>query len=341
MANMNALYEVHQYQKPQVNLSCSTPIRMWLVALCALLAVVQSSLSDGFSSLFLALAAVLTAVLTEFLILKKSDRISLLKDGSAVASALVLTLLLPNRINPVFACFGAVFAIAIIKHSFGGLGSNWLNPAAGAWLFIRLSWPNAFNQALESSSAEVIHARDFILNQNSILDSFRLFLNSTVFSFVRAELPGPYLNLFLSGRPGIIADRGILALLLGTIIISAFQASRIWVPAVWLGVFVLITRLAGALPHGGGWWEGDILYTLLTGGTLVSAFILAADPVTSAKSSWGIIGAAILGAFLAWFFRFPGAEPYGAVFSIVFINALLPMVRNIENSGLYEKRRKP
>ena len=67
--NSNIILERLQFQKPQVNLARSTAGRMWLVSLCAFMAVIQSSLGDSFSSLIIALAAVASAVLTESLIL--------------------------------------------------------------------------------------------------------------------------------------------------------------------------------------------------------------------------------------------------------------------------------
>jgi Na+-translocating ferredoxin:NAD+ oxidoreductase RnfD subunit len=335
--NQNILYAKLQFQKPQINISCPTAGRMWLVSLCALLAILQSGLSDSFYSLVLAMSAVVAAVLAEYLLIVHKGKTAVLKDGSAVATALILTLLLPNSISPVYAIMGAIFAIVVIKHCFGGLGSNWLNPAAGGWLFIRLSWPGVFNKALGESSFSILketvsHTQAGFLGTNLIP-----FLDKTVFSMFKVELPALYMDLFSLQQPGIIADRGLLGLLIGTILIIAFRAGRSWISAVWLLVFVFFTRLSGA--YGSGWWEGDMLFSLCTGGTLAVAFILAADPATNSKSNWCILGTAVAGGFLAWLFRFPGGEPYGAVYSIVVINAFLPIVRNLENHLLYRNRK--
>jgi electron transport complex protein RnfD len=355
-------YDKLNFQKPQINLARSTAGRMWLVSLCAFMVIVQSSLTDNFSSLIVALSAVLAAVLTEFFILHKRGRVFYLKDGSAVVSALILALLLPNRISPVYAMAGAAFAIAVVKHSFGGLGSNWLNPAVGGWLFIRFSWPSAFNAALETSPLSVLAgslSRGFANPQGSPLgilkidsgglfavpsgiDSLvRSFFNTFVFSITRAELPGGYIDLFSSPASGIIADRGVLALLMGTIIITASQVSRAWVPGLWLMVFSFLVRIAGALPYGGGWWSGDVLFALCSGGTLAAAFLLAADPATGAKSGWGIFLAALAGGGLTFLFRYQGDEPYGAVFAAALVNAVLPLIRKFERRWFYERRRNP
>jgi electron transport complex protein RnfD len=354
--NTSVLYERLQSHKPLVNLARPMIWRMWLVSLCAFITVAQSSLTDDFSSFAVALACIAGAALSEFLILFRSGRAGMLKDGSAVATALILALFLPNRIPPAYAFLGAVFAIAVVKHSFGGLGSNWLNPAAGGWLFIRFAWPGAFSKALENSPLAMLAENPASGFSNAQGPSFGLlnpdtglpraggigsavstFLNETVFSLTGAELPGGYIDLFSAGPPGIIADRGIAALLAGTIIITAARANRAWVPAVWLGVYCFMVRLAGALPYGGGWMSGDMLFGLFSGGTLGAAFLLASDPATSAKSGAGVLCTSGIGGFLAWLFRYGGAEPYGAVFAVIAINALVPLVGILE-SGFYEKR---
>jgi electron transport complex protein RnfD len=336
---------------------------MCLVCLCAVLALVQSSLTDSFNSLNIALVAVLSAIFTEFLILLKTHRQGELKDGSAAASALVFSLLLPNQIHPVYAVMGAVFAMVVVKHSFGGLGANWMNPALGGWLFVRLSWSGVFEKALDNSLLSVLDAGfgDGIaaaqgsplgilklisppgfLAFGSYLDStLRNFLNNTVFSLTGTELPSAYIDLLGSPFPGIIADRGLGALLLGTLIIAASQANRMLIPVVYLGVYGFFIYLFGALPYGGGMGEGDILFGFFTGGTMAAAFLLAADPAASPKSWGGIILSSVLAASLSYVFRYPGAEPYGAFFAVLFLNALLPLIRDFESRRLYNKGRSP
>jgi len=346
--NKNIHKEMYQGQKPQVNLARSTSGRMWLVSLCAFMVIIQSSLTDSYSSFMIALSAVFASVLTEFLILLKRGKEKALMDGSAVASALILTLLLPNRISPAYAALGAVFSIAVIKHSFGGLGANWLNPAAGGWLFIRFSWPAFFTGALEgsplSSIGESINGSGygidaFLAASSPSGEALRSFLNRTIFSLLGVELPSGYMGLFASHYPGIIADRGVLALLLGTVIIIASQANRFWVPVVYLAAFGFLVRFAGALPFGSGYWNGDVIFALCTGGTLAAAFFLAADPATSAKSYIGIFLTALAAGCTAFVFRWFGNETYGAILAAVFINAILPMFRVLESRQLYKRQR--
>jgi electron transport complex protein RnfD len=316
---------------------------MWLVSACAGLAILQSSLSDSFASLLVALTAVVGALFAELLAGALSGRRFARdgsepgRDGSAIASALVLTLLLPNQIHPVLAFLGAAFAMAVVKHSFGGLGANWLNPALGAWLFIRFSWPGAFASALEGSPlgffAENLSS-GFPLAPGS--DTFwTSLLNKVVFFPAGAELPLGYIDLFSYAGPGIIADRGILALLLGSILIIAGQACRFWIPLCFLGVYCLLIRLFGAMPFGGDFGTGDILAGLFSGGSLAAAFILVADPSTGPKSRVVALPAAVLAGVLSFVFRYIGSEPYGAFFAALLLNVLSPLFRCFETRFLY------
>jgi electron transport complex protein RnfD len=344
-----------EMEQPQINLAQSTALRMWMIFGCALATTVYSAARDGFASLGMACTALGAALFSEALALHfgrlwnysavqaapdegganpggiPEDRIAhsriangRIADGSAAASAMIFVLLLPNSVNPLFVLLGACFATLLVKFSFGGLGANWVNPALGAWLFLRLSWPSLFTQG-----------QVFQSGGGSGLDTvIRGFFNRTLFALTGAELPSGYVDLFLGLRgEGIIADRGLPLLILGTMLLSAVQVSRIWIPAVYLGVYVSLVRIFGALPGGGGIGEGDILYSLFSGGTLAAAFFLAADPVTGAKTLPGMLAAAFLSALFAFLFRYPGADHCGAFSAAALVNAVVPLIRKLESRG--------
>jgi len=314
-------------QNPLVNVSRSTAARMWLVAICAFLAALQSAMGDSFLSLIVALAALFSALLTELLITYKTHGFEKIKDGSAAASALVLALLFPNHIHPAYAALSAVFAIAVVKHSFGGLGANWMNPALSGWLFARFSWPQAFSIALSNSMNGMDEAGTAFGNMvNSSL-------NKSFFSFLGAELPPGYIDLFVLKTPGIIADRAMLAIVLATAVIAASQISRSWISFVYLAVFGLLARVFGDIS--GSMWNGDVIYAFLSGGTLVTAFILISDPSTGAKSMPGGLIAAVLAAVLGFVFRFYGREFFGCIYAAALVNTLIPLLYKAERRLLY------
>jgi electron transport complex protein RnfD len=324
---------------------------MWIVSLCAAAAVFESALGDGGASFYVMLAALGAALITELLIGVKTGRHTVF-DGSAAASALILTLLLPNQIAPVFAALGAVFAIFVVKMNFGGLGANWLNPAVSGWLFIRFSWPGAFNDASAGSPLsflvtsiingsghkigsfrEILSQNGFIAHNNTITQA----LNKNIFSLLKVDIPANYIDFFASPGIGIIGDRGVYALLLGSIVIIALGVSRLYLPAIYITLYLLLIKFAGALPTGGELWEGDMIFGLFSGGTLITAFILLADPATSPKSVYGKTAFAILAAALSFFFRYMKSDSYGAFFAVALLNTLTPLLRKIESRCIYER----
>jgi electron transport complex protein RnfD len=326
---------------------------MVIISVCAALAILQSSLTDSFASLILALATVAAAVLTEFAVNRLTETRTL-KDGSAVVSALVLVLLLPNHINPLLAALGIVFAMVVVKQSFGGLGANWMNPALGGWLFIRLSWPGVFERALTEAPALPAGVNIPVLFFSffgSLDRTITGFLNNTIFTLTGSELPDGYIGLLFSTAPGIVADRGLGALLVGTILIISSQTSRFWVAPLFLGVYAVLVRFFGALPGflseaavenvpglvfpGEG---GDMLYGLFSGGVIAAAFLLMLEPVSGAKTGRGIAIIAVLGGVLTFLFRYRGNELYGAFFAVALLNVLTPVIRSIESRMFHESR---
>jgi Na+-translocating ferredoxin:NAD+ oxidoreductase RnfD subunit len=85
----------------------------------------------------------------------------------------------------------------------------------------------------------------------------------------------------------------------------------------------------------GSLWNGDALYAFLSGGTLVTAFILISDPSTGAKSMIGGSIAAVLAAVLGFIFRFYGREYFGCVYAAALVNTLIPLLYKAERRLFY------
>lgn len=343
------------FHRPQINLSRSTASRMWIVSCCALLGIVQSALTDQGSSLVLALTALISAVAVDLLAHLKSKNFSL-KDGSTVATALIFTLLMPNRIHPLTVVIGIIFALLVIKYSYGGLGANWMNPAAGAWLFSLCCWPLLFSDAFKEMPLHLLHdalERNITDPQGSPLNILKMtgfsgtakdvsitsMMNSTFLRLFGVKLPDGYIDLFFQRESGIIADRGMLGLLAGSIILTAAQINRFWLPAIYLAVYAVLIRIFGAIPFGGDLGGGDVLFGLLSGGTIVTAFLLLTDPVTGPKSAIGGAVAVIIAGCLSFIFCYKAMFPYGAIFAAVFLNLCIPLIKSMESRFLYASKR--
>lgn len=346
---------IHVARKPLIHINDSTSQRMWLVSFIAMLVIIQSALTDHYASLIVALVALFSAVFMELAINGARGTFTL-RDGSAVTTALILALLMPNGVNPVIVVLGTIFAIGIVKHAYGGLGTNWLNPALGGWLFVNASWPKHFEKALDGSVLHQVYqavargvidpsgsplailkiAGHKVSSQDSLLTSL---LNHSLFSPINAELPSGYFDFFFLSGPAMIADRGIIMLLIGTIIITALRINKPLIPAVYIFVYLFLVRVFGAIPFGGTLGNGDMLFGLLNGGTLLTAFILATDPGSGTKSYKAGLITAALAALFGFLFRYFGGTPFGSLYGILLTNTLIPTIRSLEISLLYTNRR--
>ncbi|MDR2602410.1 MAG: RnfABCDGE type electron transport complex subunit D [Spirochaetaceae bacterium] len=330
--------DITLFERPLLNFSLLTTNRMALIAIGALLVTAQSALSDGGFSFVIAAASLLGAVSAEFL-LSILRRKRFINDLSAAASGLVLALMLPNAINPLLAFFAAFFSMAVVKGAFGGLGSNWINPAAAGFLFARFSWEEAFNEALAESPITVygsietvsVTAEPFLERG---LEAVVGFFNKTVFQIFSCEIPFSFTSFLASSSPDIIAGRGVLALLVAGAVILA-NGRRIMLFSLYMVFYLSLVKIAGALGEGGGLNEGDMFYCLFSGGTLVAAFFLTADPASGPKSYGGKVFAVLLAAAFSFIFRYISGELYGAFFAVLLVNALCPLIRDYETNKIY------
>lgn len=94
----------------------------------------------GLNALGILVISILSAVLTEAVIQRQTQQKITVKDGDAVLTGLLIALLLPTGVPLWIPVVGAAFAIALVKHGFGGLGSTLFNPAIAALVFLNMSW---------------------------------------------------------------------------------------------------------------------------------------------------------------------------------------------------------
>ena len=115
---------------------------MWQVVLAMVPAMLAAIFFFGIRSLALTAYAVVAAVLTEYIIQKLRGVPVTISDGSAVVTGILLAFNI-NVASPWWLpVIGSVFAIAIGKQVFGGLGHNLFNPALLGRAFLLASWPS-------------------------------------------------------------------------------------------------------------------------------------------------------------------------------------------------------
>ena len=124
---------------PHLHQRLSTSRIMWTVTACLVPAGIWGVHIFGWGSLFILLISIASAMITEFIINRLQGKHTL-SDGSAFLTGLLIGYNMPPSVPAFIPVIASVFAIAVVKQTFGGLGRNWMNPALAGRVFVLFSW---------------------------------------------------------------------------------------------------------------------------------------------------------------------------------------------------------
>jgi len=252
-----------------------------------------------------------TAVVTEWGLQRLTKQRSTVGDCSALVTGLLLAYNLPASVPVWLPMVGAVFAIAIAKLAFGGLGRNVVNPALAARAFLLAAWPGLMTTWTKPFDA-VTTATPLALLPRPVGPPPEAV----------GAVPG-YLELFLGTVGGSLGETSALLLLLGAAYLLIKKIIDWRVPVSFLGTLAL---LGWAFGGQGGLFRGDPLFHLLAGGAILGAFFMATDYVTgpiTPRGRW-IFGFGC--GLITVLIRLYGGYPEGVSYSILIMNVAAPLV---------------
>lgn len=115
---------------------------MWSTAAALVPAAAMSLYFFGLPALEVYLVSIAAAEAAELVCLWiRGKPIAYAADGSAFVTGTLLAMVLPPGVAWYCPLVGALFAIAVVKHAFGGLGNNIWNPALAARVFLQVAYP--------------------------------------------------------------------------------------------------------------------------------------------------------------------------------------------------------
>lgn len=258
----------------------------------------------GLPALKTIVLAVLTAVATEFLIqkfmLKTKPTIS---DLSAAVTGLLLAFNLPSGAPWYLPVFGSIFAIAIAKQVFGGLGHNFINPALAARAFLMASWPIAMTTWPVPLSDGTTGATPLAILKGS----------------VEGELPS-LMQAFTGNVGGCIGETSAILLVLGGLYLVYRGVINIKVPLMFIGsAFVF-----GFLLY--GFDVTTAFYQVAVGGLMLGAFFMATDYSSTPSTLKGHLIFAFGCGMITMIIRRFGGYPEGVSYSILLMNVVTPLI---------------
>lgn len=324
---------------PHTTNTLSTARVMQLVLLATIPGVLALSWHFGWGTLVNIVWAGLVAVGAEALALtlRKRPVSFYLNDYSALVTAVLLAIAMPPYSPWWLILVGTGFAILIAKHLYGGMGYNPFNPAMVGYVVLLISFPvemtrwtapkQAFDgqlPGLVDSLMALFTGRDGIaafavdgLTMATPLDILKQ-NNSLLVSDLWAQTP----------QFGQWAGLGWEWVNLGFLAGGLFlMYRRVFTWHAPVSMLVALALMAAIFYDGGSSASGGSpLFHLLSGATMLGAFFIVTDPVTSAVSNRGrMIYGALIGVLL-YLIRVWGNYPDAIAFAVLLMNFAAPLL---------------
>ena len=282
--------------------------------------------------------ATVAAIGAEALILAIRERpiAPFLSDMSAVVTAILLALALPPYGPWWLPVIGIVFAIIIAKHLYGGLGFNPFNPAMIGYATLLISFPKEmttwyFPQEMLAHSWNIADAVSYIFNrQLPDAQTIDTITSATPLDHLKTQIGLARHVTDITASSKLYSELGGYGwewinggFLLGGFWLVYRRIITWQIPAallVTLGGIALVFHLID-----GGRYVVP-LFHWFAGATMLGAFFIATDPVTSSTTPRGriIFGAGV--GLLTYIIRTFGGYPDAIAFSVLLMNSLVPMI---------------
>lgn len=292
--------------------------------------------------------ATVTALLSEALALRLRGRPvrMFLGDGSAVVTAVLLAFALPPLAPWWLTAIGTVFAIVFVKHLYGGLGYNIFNPAMAGYVVLLISFPDRMTTWLPPHIGDLDY-RDLSLRETLQYALSGQFPDGLTFDAVTRATPLDVVKtqLGLMRTMGEILPNPVFGdfggqgwewianfITLGGLWLLYKGIIRWQTPAAMITALLVVATVAYlADPE----THASPLFHLYAGGTLLGAFFIATDPVSSPGTPRGrlIYGAGC--GFLTFVIRNYASYPDGVAFAVLLMNTAVPLIDRHTRPRIY------
>ena len=313
MAKLHISSTPHIHQK-----GASTRNIMLDVVIALLPATLAGIIIFGFKALWIVLACVATAVLSEFLFNLCARRKQTVGDCSAIVTGLLLALNLSINVEIWQCVVGTVFAIVVVKCFFGGIGKNIVNPAIAARVFMLLTFATVATPVAVAPLFNLGFMGNAVAAPEIIAGATPL---AALNGGVEAAAGAPnVLQLLIGVHGGTIGETCGIALIIGFIYLVARKVIKWYVPMSYIATVFVCYLISG------GFNVTFALQHVLAGGLLLGAIFMATDYVTTPITKWGRVLFCVGAGLLTFAIRYWGAYPEGVSIAILTMNLLTPFL---------------
>jgi len=314
---------------PHIRTQTDIQVVMYSVVVALIPSMIGAVYFFGLRALWLTLTSTLSAVLAEALCQKLRGRPITIHDGSAIITGILLAYNVPPGVPYWLVVLGSAFGIIVGKHIFGGLGYNIWNPALLGRAFLMASWPVHMTTKWLPPRLGTLSGIDAVTTAtplNVLKEAHRVFSDPTSLpqqiSLARVSVSQLYnthglTNLFWGNVGGCIGEVSVVLLLLGAIFLFVKRIIDWRIPFTYVATVAFFGWIFGGAK---GFFTGNVLFQILSGGLILGAFYMATDMVTSPITHRGRILFGVGCGVLTVIIRAFGGYPEGVSYSILLMN---------------------
>lgn len=290
--------------------SKSTTQKMMLDVIIAMLPALAASIYFfGMNALMLTVVSVISCVVAEVFMQKLFKKKVTVSDLSAVITGILLAFNLPASAPWWMPVYGGFFAICIVKQIFGGIGSNFMNPALAARAAIMASWPGLITNYITPDGVA----------------------SATPLQLMKAgttgELPS-LMDMAIGNIGGVIGETCSILLVLGGIYLIVKKVIDWKIPCLYILTTTVLLAAFGV--------DISLLpYHILGGGLILGAFFMATDFVTCPVTPNGRIIFAIGCGIITAIIRVYGGMAEGVSYAIILMNTATPLIESLTTPKVF------
>ena len=306
---------------PHIHAAVSTKSLMRDVVIALLPAVIVSVVFYGLGEIVVLGTSVVSCILVEYLItkflLKKPSTVC---DYSAVVTGILLALNLPYTTPWGVVFIGALFAVGVVKMTFGGLGQNIFNPAIAGRVFLLVSFPAYMTNWQMPGGLFGVDAVSGATPLGLINEGI---MNGQTVPEIMSANGLSYSQMLFANIGGSVGEISALALLAGFVYLLVRKVIR---PHITLSIWATVALVSLVFWLAAPDRFTDPLFNLLSGGMILGSCFMATDYVTSPMSVKGGIVYGIGIGFITLMIRYFGSYPEGMSFAILIMNSTVPLI---------------
>jgi len=346
---MSTVNDTPLVSSPFIESNDSVAKVMRLVIYAMLPGIIAYTMLFGWGVIINITITILSALFFELIMLlirRRSVKLFLF-DGSAIITAILLSLSMPPLVPWWLLVLGSFFAIVVAKHLYGGLGYNTFNPAMAAYAILLVSFPRELSM-WSAPSESINYTLSFIETLKysffQMLPSpieFDALTSATILDHIRTEtgLGKSIAEIKQSPIFGYAAGTGYewvnLAFLFGGLWLIYKKIITWHIPVAVLAALALISSVSYLINP--NFFSSPLLH-ILGGASILGAFFIATDPITASTTPLGriIYGAGI--GILIFAIRIWGSYPDGVAFAVLLMGLTVPLLDYYTTPKVYGER---